>query len=64
VSQEKPSINMAFGAWTGRWGWRVEWKEKGIPRWRDFYQPTDGTTGTEKEDAMKFKRALEQEQAA
>ena len=52
ASQESASnINMAFGSWTGRWGWRVEWKEKGIPRWRDFYQPTDGTTGTEKEDA-------------
>jgi hypothetical protein len=50
-------VNMIFGAWNGRWGWRVEWKENGKLKFQDFIQK-DLRPGEAKAEAQAFKEHL------
>ena len=52
-----------FGAWGGRWGWRVEWIEGEQLMTKDFYQ-TDLKPGKDKADADAFMFSLTESKVA
>ena len=50
-------INLVFGVWEGRYGWRVEWNEGSKLKTKDFPQ-VDLKPGIAKADAEAFRSEL------